>query len=547
MEHNPFRRLNERVLLLAVIGFISFLPSSSSQPSDLAARVMKYRDSSINPCDNFYAFACGGFTETDKADDYHLGAMANKNIKKLIQKGTSSEVKPYKLIDDIYKTCVNKNARGQQALELMKKIIKSLGNWPVLEGDKWKKDHFNWIDFTGNAKKVGYNINYFLDWEPKCHELPKSEYIVKMSPSDIESFMVKKPSQKQTYANYRLKIAELLGATGIFAKDMEEALDFEEKLLNISTEKCRVSNFTIKEFQQKWPSINWIEFVGKTLTPFTEVEKPLLNVWDPAALTELIGLLAKTPKRVQANYVIWKIVQYSVPYLTEEFRDLQKKFYQKVGYVEEPLEDSCVEMIKKYAGVALQYLHLSQYQSSQVTIRRMVEFIQNAMMKVVESSEAIDDKTKETGVKAVKGTPVTIGSMEELVIPGGLEKYYAGARVVQDNLLQTVLNLNLVKMRKPSSCIDSEEPGIPDTLEGRLHVPTTMIPGPFFNESRPMYMNFGASGTYMSIGFADSFFRKANPNQNSVKKQLECFQHYYDDLSSETKRKNLRFLTAATQ
>lgn len=91
-----------------------------------------------------------------------------------------------------------------------------------------------------------------------------------------------------------------------------------------------------------------------------------------------------------------------------------------------------------------------------------------------------------------------------------------------------------------------------------------MIPGPFFNESRPMYMNFGASGSYMSIGFADSFFRKANPNQDSVKKQLECFQHYYDDLSSETKRKNvsifkfaakyptlqfyiLRLLTAATQ
>lgn len=57
-------------------------------------------------------------------------------------------------------------ARGQQGLDLMKRIIKTLGNWPILEANRWKESEFNWIDFTSNAKKSGYNINYFLDWQP---------------------------------------------------------------------------------------------------------------------------------------------------------------------------------------------------------------------------------------------------------------------------------------------------------------------------------------------------------------------------------------------
>lgn len=50
---------------------------------------------------------------------------------------------------------------------LLRKIIKNLGRWPVLEGNQWKESGFNWIDFSSNAKKAGFDVNFFLDWVPK--------------------------------------------------------------------------------------------------------------------------------------------------------------------------------------------------------------------------------------------------------------------------------------------------------------------------------------------------------------------------------------------
>lgn len=55
---------------------------------------------------------------------------------------------------------------GQEALAILDRILKKLGNWPVFENDKWKESNFDWIDFTIGSKKIGLDINYFLDLKP---------------------------------------------------------------------------------------------------------------------------------------------------------------------------------------------------------------------------------------------------------------------------------------------------------------------------------------------------------------------------------------------
>lgn len=55
---------------------------------------------------------------------------------------------------------------GQQALQLMAGIIKSLGNWPILDPN-WSEENFDWIEFSSDAKKAGFDVNFFLDWAPQ--------------------------------------------------------------------------------------------------------------------------------------------------------------------------------------------------------------------------------------------------------------------------------------------------------------------------------------------------------------------------------------------
>lgn len=81
---------------------------------------------------------------------------------------------------------------------------------------------------------------------------------------------------------------------------------------------------TVSELTQKFPSIPWMEYFS-TLLPksitVSENEMVIVNV--PSFISELEKLLEQTPKRIQANYVMWRAAATSVSYLNDEIRKRQ--------------------------------------------------------------------------------------------------------------------------------------------------------------------------------------------------------------------------------
>jgi hypothetical protein len=51
----------------------------------------------------------------------------------------------------------------KDGLAPMKKLLKSLGGWPVLEADKWDDAEFTWKDSVYKIKAVtGHSVDYFI-------------------------------------------------------------------------------------------------------------------------------------------------------------------------------------------------------------------------------------------------------------------------------------------------------------------------------------------------------------------------------------------------
>ena len=83
----------------------------------VAADVIKSMDESVNPCDNFYQFACGGFVKStvipdDETEVTILGTLNDKvqeQVRILVEDPpVANESKPFTLIRNLYASCMNK-------------------------------------------------------------------------------------------------------------------------------------------------------------------------------------------------------------------------------------------------------------------------------------------------------------------------------------------------------------------------------------------------------------------------------------------------------
>lgn len=43
-------------------------------------------------------------------------------------------------------------------------MLKSLGGWPVLEGEKWNEAAFTWKESVYKFRTAGYSVDYFIDF-----------------------------------------------------------------------------------------------------------------------------------------------------------------------------------------------------------------------------------------------------------------------------------------------------------------------------------------------------------------------------------------------
>ncbi|XP_058793376.1 neprilysin-2-like isoform X2 [Phymastichus coffea] len=424
----------------------------------------------------------------------------------------------------------------EQGLEPIIDVLEKLGGWPVLLDD-WNENTFDWKDSVYRNRIIGYSVDYFISFDIDVDSKNSSKRIITLDQTwlslpreylskGLENEVVK------AYYNYMVDIAVILGGNrDRVTKELLDSLNFEIKLAKISLPNENRRNaselynpMTVEELSRLYPSVPWLEYMNKMMTPFVELDSSeVVNVKEPKFIIELERLLRITPKRVQANYAAWRLVRDSVEYLNEDIRRRQLIYWTEVtGETErEPRWQECVDVVSGGLSLSIGALYVRKYfdEEAKKNVVEMVTGIRKEFRKIIEKVDWMDEETRLAALEKADAMSSFIAYPNELLDDNKLDKYYESLTIERGNYLESILNLTLFateytlsQLRKPvnkSDWITYGDAAVVNAYyspnDNSMQFPAGILQGEFFDKDRPQYMNYGAIGFVMGHEITHGF------------------------------------------
>ncbi|XP_033212286.1 neprilysin-2-like [Belonocnema kinseyi] len=541
-----------------------------------ASKILQYMDPKVAPCDDFYKFACGNFiksTVIPKDDtrvqiDDSIDDKVMQQLKIIIEEPIkSNEPRWAKTTKSLYNACMNTNAIEKNSFHKILAYFNKLGGWPVLE-DSWKEKDFDWKQATYDMKKWGFETDFFftcyvdtgdeVNW--KSMILIDQTYLAIGCEYFIKGFTDKKV---QAYYDLMVEVAVIFGAKRTRAeKELKESLEFEMKLGVISgtydppTEK----QMSVKELSKKYPSIPWKEYFS-TLFPSAAIDDyALIRVIMPSFFDKFETLMKKTPKRVLANYLLWRAILDSGNYLNSKIFNLTHEFY---GAISEAKWRTCLHFTNKKLGTSFGALYVRKFfnKESKKSAEELAANIEQQFKKILKEVDWMDEKTKRNALVKLESINNLIGYPDELFDNKKLDEFYMKLEITPDDYLQAVLNMTIFlkdklsnQLRYPVKRLDwtsHSAIAFGNTVYKKEENSISIYAGRqqdiFLHKDRPQYLNYARLGVLLAreithgFDWQGSLFGKngdpedwwTKETEENVSKKADCIIKQYGNYTAE--------------
>lgn len=547
----------------------------------VASTVLGALDRSVDPCQDFYNFACGGWMRKNPLPEgksrwgpfsnlweHNMAIMKNllentsmKNLSKAEQKSQW-----------YYQACMSEIKIEALGAKPLQDLINQTGGWG-LKGP-WEKDNFQEVLRTVSANfRTSPFFTVFVSTDSKS----SNSNIIQVDQSGLglpsrEYYLNKTANEKylKAYLNFLVELGILLGGSEETSqKMMQEIIDFETALANITVpQEERRDEMKIyhkvqaKELATLAPAVDWMPFLSAVFAPVALNDSEPVVVYAKEYLQKVSELISNTNKSVLNNYMIMKVVRKMVSILDQRFQDAEQRFLEVMYGTKKscmPRWKLCVSDTDSALGFALGALFVKATfsEDSKAFVEDMVSEIKWAFEDSLKTVGWMDPETKKAAKEKADAIYNMVGYPKFIMNPKELDKVFNDFDVVSEFYFQNVMNyynfsarvtanqLRKVPNRDQWSMTPPTVNAYYNPTKNEMVLPAGILQAPFYNHAWPKAMNFGGIGVVMGHELTHAFDDQGseydkdgnlrqwwqNSSVEAFKHQTQCMVEQYSNYS----------------
>jgi len=486
-------------------------------------------DPTVDPCVNFYQYACGNWMAknplpSDRSRWGRFTELSDHNEKVLLDIVQGAAVvreqrSPLdQKIGDAFAACMDTNTINQRGMAPVKAEldrISAMQNMPDVVAELVRLHRVGiGVLFNFGARADAKDSNRTIAGLAQGGlSLPDREYYLKTDAKSVEI--------RQRFVAHMTKMFQLAGdSTENAAQAARMVLEMETILAKASMDRVSMRDpnktyhmMSRQEVAQLAPNFAWDQYFQATGAPAFQT----LNVSQPDYIKQIAVDQANSSIESWRAYFGYHLLRQSAPALPEGFENEAFDFWSRYlsGKKEQrPRSARCVAAVDRQLGDLLgqKYIELTFGADAKKQITQLVDALEKAMAEDIRTLPWMTEETKKAALAKLKaitnnvGSPKTWRDYDKLTV--ARDDYFGNAT----RAAQWAYNQRIEKIGKPT---DKTEWGMTTPTvnafyspqNNSINFPAGILHTPFFDPRRDMALNYGGAGAVigheMTHGFDD--------------------------------------------